>query len=186
MTGTITIQRYEQPQAAEQLDAILPVYEEVYAEPPYCEGPREVTEFLDRLDHQLNRPGFRLVVAAADTAVIGFSFGFLLPADTQWWAEELEPLPREFTRETGQRTFAIIELAVRAPFRRRGIATRLHATLIDGLTAERVTLAVRPEPEAAPARAAYAAWGYHKVGQAQPWDGAPVYDTMMLDLARDR
>lgn len=182
MTGAITVQRYEMPQAAKQFDAILPVYEEVYAEPPYCEGPREVAEFLDRLDDQLNRPGFRLAIAAADAAVIGFSFGFLLPADTHWWTDELKPLPDEFTHENGQRTFAIIELAVRARFRRRGVGSRLHATLSDRLTAERITLAVRPEPEAAPARAAYVAWGYRKVGQAQPWYGAPIYDTMMLDL----
>lgn len=185
MTGTIIVQRCQTPQAAEQLDALLPVYEEVYAEPPYREGPREAEEFLNQLFQQLRRPGFRLVTATTGGRIIGFSFGLLLPADTQWWADELEPLPAEFTRETGQRTFAIIELAVRAPYRRQSIGSRLHTALIDGLTAERVTLAVRPEPDAAPARAAYAAWGYRKVGRAQPSDGAPVYNTMVLELTRN-
>jgi hypothetical protein len=42
----------------------------------------------------------------------------------------------------------INELAVRAPFRRTGIGTRLHTALLHGLTAKRVTLTVRPEPAA--------------------------------------
>jgi predicted GNAT superfamily acetyltransferase len=71
---------------------------------------------------------------------------------------------------------------VHKPWRRRGVARRLHAELLAGLTVERVTLTMRPEPEAAPAQAAYAAWGYVKVGQSQPWDEAPVYDAMVLDL----
>jgi hypothetical protein len=41
---------------------------------------------------------------------------------------------------------------------------------------------MRPEPQAAPAQSAYAAWGYRKIGQSHPWDEAPVYDAMMLDL----
>ncbi len=57
--------------------------------------------------------------------------------------------------ETRYRTFVINELAVRGPFRRSGVGTRLHAGLLHGLTSERVTLTVRPEPEADPARRAY-------------------------------
>jgi hypothetical protein len=40
MNCTVTIHSYHGPQTAAQLDAILPVYEQVYAEPPYYEGPR--------------------------------------------------------------------------------------------------------------------------------------------------
>ncbi|MDR3083184.1 MAG: hypothetical protein LBV60_20090, partial [Streptomyces sp.] len=52
-----------------------------------------------------------------------------------------------------------------------------------GLTAERVALTVRPEPEAAPARTAYARWGYRKVGRSHPGGEGPVYDAMVRDLA---
>jgi ribosomal protein S18 acetylase RimI-like enzyme len=168
--------------ATAQLDAILPVYEEVYAEPPYREGPREVGDFLDRFDQQTRQPGFRLVTATSGHAVIGFAFGYLLSPDTQWWSGLRQSLPSAVTVETGRRTFTIIELAVRAPFRRRGIGTALHTALLHQLAAERITLAVRPEPEADPARSAYAAWGYYKVAQTEPWHGAPIYDVMIMDL----
>ncbi|MGW6925621.1 GNAT family N-acetyltransferase [Streptomyces sp. NPDC054950] len=176
-------ERYEGPAAAGQLDAFLPAYEEVYADPPYCEGPRDVAEFIDRYRRQIDaRPGFRLVLARDSGEVVGFTYGYRLPADTGWWNNLLEPMPRQFTRETGGRTFAVIELAVRRPWRRRGVAAGLHARLLDGLPVERVTLTMRPEPEAAPAQSAYAAWGYRKVGRSHPWPEAPVYDAMVLEL----
>ncbi|MEV4740456.1 GNAT family N-acetyltransferase [Streptomyces sp. NPDC049555] len=178
----VTYQRTDGPQAAGQLDAFLSAYEEVYVEPPYCEGPRDVAEFLERFRRQARRPGFRLVLARAGEEVVGFTFGYRLPADTTWWNGLLDPLPQDFTRETGHRTFAVIELAVRKPWRRRGIAATLHAHLIDGAGVERITLTMRPEPEAAPAQCAYRAWGYAKVGRSQPWDEAPVYDAMVLRL----
>ncbi|MEU8348485.1 GNAT family N-acetyltransferase [Streptomyces sp. NPDC048845] len=165
------------------MDAILPAYEEIYVEPPYCEGPREVAEFIERYRLQAQRPGVRLILARDGNDVIGFAFGFLLPADTTWWQSLREPVAAEFARETGDRTFVIIELAVRKPWRRRGIAATLHARLIDGLTAERVSLTMRPEPEATPAQNAYASWGYRRVGVSHPWPEAPLYDAMVLDLA---
>jgi GNAT superfamily N-acetyltransferase len=179
----VTYERHEGPEAAGQLDAFLPAYEEVYVEPPYCEGPRDVAEFIDRYQNQVRtRPGFRLVLARDGGEVVGFTFGYRLPPDTGWWDNLQEPLPEDFTREDGQRTFVIIELTVRKPWRRQGIAAGLHTRLLDGPAMERVTLTMRPEPEAAPAQAAYAAWGYRKVGRSHPWDEAPVYDCMVLEL----
>lgn len=179
----VTYERYEGLEAAGRLDAFLAVYEEVYADPPYCEGPRDVAEFIDHYQQQIRtRPGFRLVLARHGGEVVGFTYGYRLPADTGWWGNLLEPLPEDFTHETGERTFAVIELAVRAPWRRRGIAAGLHGRLLDGLAVERVTLTMRPEPEAAPAQSAYASWGYRQVGKSHPWEEAPVYDAMILEL----
>ena len=86
----------------------------------------------------------------------------------------------DLRREDGRRTFGLMELAVRAPWRRRGIARRLHETLLGEVTAERVLLNVHPESVAA--LAAYRSWGYRKVGEARPWDGACLHDVMLLDL----
>lgn len=180
--SAVTVELTEGAGAAARIDDFLSAYEEVYVEPPYCEGPREVAEFIERFGRQAQRSGFRLAVARDGGEVVGFSFGYLLPADTKWWEGQLRLLPAEFTAESGERTFVIIELAVRKPWRRRGVAAKLHSALIDGLRVERITLTMRPEPEAAPAQSAYAAWGYRKVGQSQPWDEAPVYDSMILDL----
>ena len=182
MTDQVTIQRWDGSGALAQLDAILSAYEEVYAEPPYLEGPRDIAEFIERFQRQVERPGFRLAIAYEDMEVVGFTFGYLLPPDTQWWRGLLRPVPEEFTRETGDRTFVIIELAVRNPWRRRGIAKKLHTALIEGLEVERVTLTMRPEPEARPAQLAYESWGYKKVGESRPWDEAPLYDSMVLNI----
>jgi GNAT superfamily N-acetyltransferase len=166
-----------------QTDAFLPAYEEVYAEPPYREGPRDVAEFIDHFQVHAQRRGFRLVLARDGDEVIGFTYGYHLAPDTRWWKnlQDIE-LTEEFTREDGHRSFVVIELAVRRAWRRRGIGAGLHARLLDGLDVERVTLTVRPEPEAAPAQSAYAAWGYRKVGVSHPWDEAPLYDCMVREL----
>jgi ribosomal protein S18 acetylase RimI-like enzyme len=90
------------------------------------------------------------------------------------------PLPDSIVREDAGRTFAIIELAVAAEYRRRGIAKAMHDALLTDASEERVTLLVRPE--AMPARSAYEHWGYAQVGTIRPWPEAPLYDAMVLDL----
>ena len=183
MHGEVTYERHEGAQAAAQLDTFLPAYEEVYAEPPYSEGPSDVAQFIEHYLAHTKRPGMRLVLAHDGQEVVGFTYGFLLPAETGWWTSVDRELPDDFVREDGTRTWAIIELAVRKPWRRRGIAAALHAALLEGLRVERVTLTVRPEPEAAPAQSAYATWGYRSVGVAHPWEEAPFYTAMVLELA---
>ncbi|WP_173872806.1 GNAT family N-acetyltransferase [Streptomyces albus subsp. chlorinus] len=185
MSG-IRYELHEGQAVREQLDAFLPAYEEVYAEPPYSEGPRDVAEFIDHFHVHAQRPGIRLVLARDADEVVGFAYGYLLASDTRWWANVQEPLPDDFTWEDGTRTWVIIELGVRKPWRRRGIAAGLHVRLLDGLAVERVTLTVRPEPEAAPARAAYLAWGYRRVGRSHPWEDAPYYDAMVRELGLPR
>lgn len=106
----------------------------------------------------------------------------MLPPDTDWWDGTLDPLPEDFTDETTGRTFAVIELAVRKTHRRQGIGRGLYTALLHGIETQRATLLVRPEPETAPARAAYYSWGYRKVGRVRPGPLAPVYDAMVLGI----
>ncbi|WP_446037536.1 GNAT family N-acetyltransferase [Streptomyces sp. SID1143] len=181
MSG-IVYRLYEGRTVAGQLDAFLPVYEEVYAEPPYSEGPEDIAEFVEHFRVHARRAGIRLVLAREAGEVVGFAYGYLLAPDTRWWANVQEPLPGDFTWEDGTRTWVVIELGVRKPWRRRGIAGGLHDRLLEGLVVERVTLTVRPEPEAAPARAAYRSWGYRRVGRSHPWDDAPCYDAMVREI----
>lgn len=179
----LTYTRYDGPDAAKALDLFLSAYEEIYADPPYLEGPRDVADFIEHYAVQTERPGMRLVLAHADDEVVGFTYGYYLAPDTRWWANLQDvQLPLGETHEDGRRTFVIIELAVRSAWRRQQIATRLHSLLLEDVNAERVTLTVRPEPEAAPARRAYLAWGYRRVGTSHPWEDAPLYDCMVRDL----
>ena len=174
--------RFEGKEAASQLDTFIAAYEEVYAEPPYREGPSDIAEFIEHYQVHAQRDGMRLVLARDGDRVVGFTYGYLLPADSPWWANVQEDLPEDFVQENGTRTWVILELAVRKAWRRLGVAANLHTLLLDGLGVERVTLTVRPEPEAKAAQSAYAKWGYREVGLSHPWDEAPFYTAMVLDL----
>ncbi|MBE8477517.1 GNAT family N-acetyltransferase [Streptomyces justiciae] len=178
----ITMERWEGLECAGQLDLVLPMYKEIWVEPPYCEGAKELAEFLDRFAQEVFLPRARLVVARCGGLPIGYAFGYPLPSDTGWWKAMDEETTPEFAAETGKRTLGIVELAVRAPWRRQGVAARLHDHLQADLGVERVTLAMRTEPEAAPAHATYAAWGYRQVGHWRQADDGPVSHVMLLNL----
>lgn len=182
MTG-ITYTRHEGQDAARRLDAFLAAYKEVYAEPPYNEGLRDVAEFIDHYQAHTQRPGMRLILATEGSNVVGFSYGYYLAPESRWWKNLQDvTLPDTETWEDGRRTFVILELAVRKAWRRQGIAETLHSHLLEGVSAQRATLTVRPEPEAAPARAAYRTWGYHCVGISHPWEDTPLYQCMLREL----
>ncbi|MCW8382603.1 GNAT family N-acetyltransferase [Streptomyces justiciae] len=181
-SAPVVVERWEGLECATQLDVVLPMYKDVWVEPPYCEGVKGIADFIDRFAQEVRLPRARLVIARCGTQPVGYAFGYPLPPDTGWWKAMEEEPTAEVAAETGERTLAIVELAVRAGWRRRGVAARLHAGLLDGLGVERVALAMRSEPEAAPAHAAYAAWGYRQVGHWRPADGEPVSHIMLLTL----
>jgi GNAT superfamily N-acetyltransferase len=158
------------------------MYKEIWVEPPYCEGTKEIADFVDRFAQEVRLHRARLVLARCGETPVGYAFGYPLPPDTGWWKAMDGETTAEFVAETGERTLGIVELAVRATWRRQGVAAQLHAHLQEGLGIERVTLAMRPEPEAAPAHAAYAAWGYRQVGSWRPADDAPASHIMLLPL----
>lgn len=172
---------YEGDTATGQLPAVLPIYTEVYAEPPYGEGPEDVAGFVTGWPRRSSAPGFRLVLAYDGDAAVGMTFGHQLPDGTGWWTGLLEDTTVD-TAEWPGRTFAIIELAVLKPHRGAGLGRRLHDLLLEGRGEERVTLLVRPEPEARPAQAMYEHLGYQRAGAVRPYDGAPVYDALVRPL----
>ncbi|MDQ3152445.1 MAG: GNAT family N-acetyltransferase [Actinomycetota bacterium] len=163
--------------ALAQLSVIRCLYAEVYAEPPYREGPADVADFAGGWPQRVGHPGFRLVIASWGVEPIGFGFGHQLPVRTGWWDGALTPLPDDITAEYPGRTFAIIEMAVRRRYRRRCVARRLHAELTAGRPEERITLLVRPDAPA-PQRA-YRSWDYRPVGRIRPFPEGPVYDAMI-------
>ncbi|MEO3767282.1 GNAT family N-acetyltransferase [Streptomyces sp. B8F3] len=167
--------------AAQPLGSFRLIYAEAFAEPPYEETESEVNAAFRRFRSQSRKPGFRAVLASAgDGEPAGMAYGYPLSADTGWWDRLTEPVAEDMRREDGHRTFGLMELAVRTPWRGQGIARRIHETLLHGIGTERVLLNVHPGSRAA--SAAYRAWGYRKVGEARPWAGADVHDVMVLDL----
>ncbi|WP_181787081.1 GNAT family N-acetyltransferase [Streptomyces phytophilus] len=167
--------------AVQAEDSFRLVYAEAFAEPPYNETENDVKATFRRFRSQTRRTAFRAALARTeDGEPVGIAYGHPLGADTRWWDQLTEPVAEDMRREDGRRTFGLMELAVRPPWRGRGIARRLHETLLQGVGAERVLLNVHPGSGAA--SAAYRAWGYRKVGEARPWAGADLHDVMVLCL----
>lgn len=176
----LTLTIYGTDTSLDQRSTVGELYAEVYAEPPYYEGPAEVADFTSGWSRKIDQRNFRLVVARRADEPIGFAFGLQLRARTKWWDGALTPLPDELTAEYPGRTFAIIEIAVRRPYRQHGIGRLLHTHLTAGLSEQRITLLVRPEAPAP--QHAYRSWGYQTVGQIQPFPDAPLYDAMIKPL----
>lgn len=156
-----------------------PVYEashaDVIADPFYS-----TKRFIERVQGYVKAPGFELVAAYADDAAVGLAFGYTLPTAARWWQGLTTPVPDGFTDETGNRTFALNELMVTPEWQGRGVAHALHDELLGRRREERATLLVRENN--ATAQAAYARWGWQKIGKLRPYPDSPHFDAMILPL----
>jgi GNAT superfamily N-acetyltransferase len=171
--------RHDRASARTLLDSLVCVYAEIYAhkaDDPFF----TVERFTERLLAHSSRDGYELITAWIETALVGYAYGVPLAEDTGWWRGLVDPVPGDLVRETGNRTFALNEIMVRANWRRRGIARQLHDELMLDRPEERATLLV--EPRNTPAKSAYAQWGWRRLGSLQPFPDSPVYDAMVLDL----
>ena len=177
----IEYRRHSGEQSDELVEQLAAVFAEVYAEPPYHFGSDEVTLFRERFDVQRQQGGFSMVTAHSEPELVGFVFGVTLLPTTGWWSRLLTPAPKGMSEERPGRTFAVVELVVRIPWRRRGVAWKMHDMLLSDRPEERATLTARPDAYAA--QAAYAKWGWQKVVQkTNPLPGNPVYDILTKPL----
>ncbi len=176
----LTLTIYGTDTSLNQRSTVGNLYAEIYSESPYNEGPAEADDFAAGWHRTIDQRNFRLVIARRADEPIGFASRVPLQTRTKWWNGALTSLPDEVTTEYPGRTFAIIELAVRRPYRRQNVGHQLHTHLIAGLSEERITLLVRPEALAP--QQAYLSWGYRAVGQIQPFPAAPVYNAMIKQL----
>jgi hypothetical protein len=178
---TIIIRLADGGQAGRCIDELRALYSEVYAEPPYEWGDEHAALFTERFHVQRCQEGFALAEARHGTDLAGYAFGVTLRPSTPWWQHLTTPLPAEITTERTGRTFALVELLVRARWRRRGIAQGMHDLLLRNRPEERATLTVLPAAHAA--QAAYAKWGWRKVAQKRnPLPGSPLFDVLLISL----
>lgn len=181
MSETINVEALDGPAAARSEPAFRLVYAEVFAEEPYEETPESAEATFRRFRSQVRKSTFRSALArTADGEPVGIAYGYPLSSKTGWWDRLITPVSDELRREDGQRTFCLMEFAVRAPWRRLGVGRRLHEAVLTEGNEERVLLNSLPEAEAA--QAAYRSWGYRKVGEAHPWESAPHHDVMVRQL----
>lgn len=164
-------------QAAQHLNELVDLYREVYAEPPYEWGREHAELFAERFHGQRRQDGFTLVESREGSQLVGIGFGVTLLPDTPWWQNLTAPVDTTVAQEYPNRTFALVELLVRAPWRRQHIAETIHSQLLTDRVEERATLTVQ--------QAAYRKWGWRTVTQKRnPLPGSPVFDVMVKELRR--
>lgn len=179
-SGAVTFRVLDGEQAVTHLDELRDLYIDVYGEPPYEWGDEHADLFAGRFQVQARQDGFALVEARHGAELVGCCFGVTLQPSTPWWRNLLDPVPAEITQERPGRTFAVVELLVRKPWRRQHIARTVHDLLLNGRPEERATLTVLPA--AILAQTAYAQWGWHKVAQKRnPLPGSPVFDVLVKE-----
>jgi GNAT superfamily N-acetyltransferase len=176
----LTYQLLDGGQAAARAEEFSGLHAEVYADPPY--RPADDQEYPRRFAVQRRQPGFVLAEARNGGYLVGYAAGMPLRPSTSWWREVTTPLPDEVTAEHPGRTFALVDLLVRASWRRQGIGRDLHDLILDGRPEERATLTVLPAATAA--QHAFRAWGWHKAGRtrSEPDPGGPVADVLFIAL----
>jgi GNAT superfamily N-acetyltransferase len=167
MTDGIDFQVLDGKQAAARADELRAVHTDVYGQEPAWAG---------RLRVQARQRGFVLAAAWHGDYLVGYACGMPLRASTDWWRLLTTPLPPQVTSEHDGRTFAVLDVLVRASWRRQGIAGTLHDFVLSSRPEERATAAV--PPGAGPAQHAFRRWGWRRVARR----GDPRADVLLLDL----
>jgi len=164
------------PRAAE----LQALHAEVYGAPPYL-LTADAGEFTRRFRVRCRQPGFVLAEARSGGYLVGYAAGTPLRPSTSWWRALTTPLPEEVITEYPGRTFSVIDLVVRAAWRRQGIGRTLHDQLLAGRREERATLVVWPEATAA--QRAFQSWGWHKIARTRdPGAESRLADVLMTEL----
>jgi GNAT superfamily N-acetyltransferase len=136
---------------------------------------------LRRFGVQRRQPGFVLAEARHGGYLVGYASGMPLRPSTSWWQGLTAQLPAEVTVEHPGRTFALLDLLVRAPWRRQGIGQALHDLILANRAEERATVAV--VPAATPAQSAFRKWGWRKIARRHDNDpGSPASDVLIASL----
>jgi len=137
--------------------------------------------FAGRFRVQSRQPGFALAEARHGGYLVGYAAGMPLRPSTSWWRELTTPVPDDVIAEHPGRTFALVELLVRASWRRQGIGRTLHDLVLRNRPEERATLIVSPAASAA--QTALQNWGWSKIARTRaPGPGAPVADVLVMML----
>ncbi|MEK8173320.1 GNAT family N-acetyltransferase [Streptomyces sp. M19] len=98
------------------------MYADAYGVAP---SEEKTAAFRRRAEKQFSRPGFLLVTARAGGHLVGFVFGYALPAgDTHWWGGVRPEPTAEFLEETGARTWVVSEIEVRRARQGKGVGER--------------------------------------------------------------
>lgn len=179
--AAVELRRLGADQARAIRETLADIYERAYADK--LDGAfRSRGRFLERLDAHLERDGTELVAAHTGNELVGYIYGFPLPAATGWWKGFEGELPPEVAQATAEeRVRAVAELMVVPERRRQGIAEQLHDALLEGWRDEGIaTMLV--DPANTPARSAYVSWGWELLGHLKPFQDSPRFESRIKSL----
>lgn len=183
-TTDIAFSLLDGPAAAAQAADLHALHAEVYSDPPY-EWRDDADVFAERFRVQRRQPGFVLAAAHRGGYLIGYAAGMPLRPSTSWWRDLTTMLPEDVTAEYPGRTFALIDLLVRASWRRQGVGRGLHQLILKSRREERATLTVLPSATAA--QNAFHRWGWRKVARTRAaGPGSALSDVLVLPLPVSR
>lgn len=172
----IQCRHYDAARHGQVRDLLIDVYAEVYAD-RLADPFFSVDRFAQRLAGHVGAPNWAAVVGYSGDEPVGYAYGATRPASSTAWHGVQPPPDPEMARETGDRTFFLFELMVRAPWRKTGTAALIHEELLRGRPEERVCLTV--EHDHPKVRARYERWGYRRVGSVHPFPDSPLFDVML-------
>lgn len=133
-------------------------------------GGRLCAPFADRW---LSSEGFTCLIAFEQDEPLGHAYGAPLGVSSTWWSKVEPTPPEEFHQEMGNRTYALSELMVHAPWGGTGLAKRI---------VRRARVALFTHKAHPKVRAMYERWGYPPVGDAGPFEGTPELVAMVLSF----
>jgi hypothetical protein len=81
------------------VDPICDLYDRVFSAPPSHWQAEESEMHRGRLLRLLEDPTFGITVARAGEELVGFAYGFTVPAETKRWSRLLVPVADEVARE---------------------------------------------------------------------------------------
>jgi GNAT superfamily N-acetyltransferase len=159
---TVRLRRLNRWQAEGMREDLADLYVESSATPAGQEF-QDRQEFLRRLAHDVQQPGFDMLVAEAQS-LTGCVVGFPVPRDGSWWQEFEGPLPQNLEQLTASgHVFAITETLVHPHEHAHGLARRLQERLLaDHQASLGVTLVDQSDRQA---RAVFETWGWLEAGQ---------------------
>jgi ribosomal protein S18 acetylase RimI-like enzyme len=158
---SVDVQLHGPQTAAEFADRVWPCYQAVFGDFDDRETWRD-----SLFARHAARPGYRLAVAMAGDAVVGFAWGYIGQAGQYWTDLVCDTLPIDVTSEWVGGHFEFVELAVLPAYRRLGLGLRLHDALLAGIT-QRCLLSTADDP-ADPAVRLYLRQGWHRLGVLSP------------------
>jgi ribosomal protein S18 acetylase RimI-like enzyme len=146
------------PKAAKGLaDRIWPCYRAVFGDFDDIEAWH-----LNLFARHAGRAGYRLAVAMDGCTAAGFAWGYIGQRGQYWTDLVCDALPSEVTDYWIGGHFEFVELAVLPHYRRQGLGSRLHDTLLAGVR-QRCLLSTADDP-ADPAVRLYLRHGWQKLG----------------------